>query len=179
MRAAGALLPLVRCRSILGLFDGSTYQLQSSCSSPPYDQVTSEANVEPSPYAPLQTSTVSGGTFTMTLPPGTANATYYLIAWDDSNSNGKLDAFTTEVPYFATKSFPQESAAVRYITAASYAGQGEYAAGYYRSAMSYIQCFSIVGTSGFDFSTTKCSLARVVAADVREAGLRGSHAKEL
>ena len=146
----GSVTDSVGTQPLVGLFDGSTYQFYNNTPTSAVDLITSESG-GPSTYTPLQTVTPSGGNYSLTLPAGTSGAEYLVVAWDDTNSNGKWDS-GTENGYFPVKSFPEGSTAMLYITFASYMGQGEYAAGYYISPTNYIEGFSTVGRSGYSFS---------------------------
>ena len=133
---------------VIGLFSASTYQFSSNTSASPDDQVITVVGT--APYSPIKTATISGSSYSISLPAGTSGAEYYLVAWDDSTTNGKLDS--GETGFFPVKSFPQGSTAMLDTSFISYQGQGEYAADYYISPTTYIQGFSIVGTSGYNFS---------------------------
>lgn len=145
---SGSVTDSAGTHPIVGLFDGSTYTFFGGSTTP--DPVTSESGGGSSPYSPLETAAVNGGSFSLSLPTGKSGAGYYLIAWDDSNGDGKLAL--SEHPYFATKSVPQGSQAITEISYVSVSGQGEYAVDYSTGGTSYIEGFSKVGTSGFNFT---------------------------
>jgi hypothetical protein len=133
----------------VGLFDWATYTFFTTT---PVDKISSLLGGSPN-YTPFQTTTVSGGTYSITLPAGASGATYYLVAWDDVNSNGVMEASgEAATAVFPMKNFPEGLTAMKSISYVTVGSYGEYCAGYYIPSTNYIQGFSIVGTTGYNFN---------------------------
>ena len=54
------------------------------------DVITDENNGTP-PYSPVETVSIDSGTFSVNLPQGTNGMKRALVAWDDTDQNGKFD----------------------------------------------------------------------------------------
>jgi hypothetical protein len=115
------------------------------------DVVDQELNAEPEPYTPLKTAAVNGGSFSITIPDG-APDTLYLLAFDDTGPVDGKFSIGTENGYFAMKVFDTGTYAVLSLSYIEVMGQGEYAVYYFDGATNYYEGFSLVGTSGFDFT---------------------------